>query len=127
MRAMATPEPLDWPTWLTRAMDAAGIKSDAELARRAGIPQTNITRWRQGVQPRPDTLRRLARPLGVEWIDLMVASGNASAREAHLRGTPRPPERPVGAGVDPELLADVATLSDAEIQRVKDFIRGIKG
>lgn len=34
---------------------------------------------------------------------------------------------PVGSGVDPELLADLATSTDAEVQRVKDFLRGIKG
>lgn len=33
---------------------------------------------------------------------------------------------PVGAGVDPEVLADLNDLEPDQVQRVKDFIRGIK-
>jgi hypothetical protein len=36
------------------------------------------------------------------------------------------PHIPVGAGIDPELLAELATASPDQVQRVKDFMRGIK-
>lgn len=47
-------------------------------------------------------------------------------KEAKMTGRPAAPEPPVGAGVDAELLADAERLNPAEVQRVRDFIRGIK-
>lgn len=35
-------------------------------------------------------------------------------------------EVPVGAGVDPEVLAELAELGPEQVQRVRDFMRGIK-
>ena len=46
--------------------------TQAELAAKAGITQTHLSRIERGeIQPRPATIRRLAEALGVRPADLM--------------------------------------------------------
>jgi transcriptional regulator with XRE-family HTH domain len=50
--------------------------TQADLARRAGVSLKVVQAAEQGrTQPRPDTLRKLARVLGVEVGDLFVKEG----------------------------------------------------
>lgn len=116
-----------WGAYLSKLMRARKIGSDAELARRSGINQSLISRWKKDdVAPGVDNLRRLSRALDVPLLELMVAAGVVEPKEARMADRPEPPEPPVGAGVDPALLADVEQLDPAEVQRVRDFIKGIK-
>jgi transcriptional regulator with XRE-family HTH domain len=116
-----------WPQYLDAAMKAAGFKKAAELASVTGINDSVISRWLSGkTTPTTEHLRRLSKPLRKPLLELMVAAGELEPAEAKMAGRPAPPEPPVGAGVDPALLADVERLDPAEVQRVRDFIKGIK-
>jgi transcriptional regulator with XRE-family HTH domain len=59
--------------------------SQQELARRQGLPQSQISRAERGEDVRLSTLRQLARGLGLEVVLLPV--GNLSAVAALLHGT----------------------------------------
>ena len=50
---------------IRRARETAGL-SQTELAQRLGVADKQISRWENGVQPRPGTLERVAAALGVE-------------------------------------------------------------
>lgn len=55
----------------------AGI-TQAELGRRLGLPQSQISRWERGdVQPSLETLQRLVRACGLE-LTLGIANGDDS-------------------------------------------------
>jgi len=108
---------------------ARGSMSKREAARRAGISEG---RWRQivtGVQrmgkgnvipttSKPETLTAMARAVRADLHAVLTAAGFEAPTEDL--------SAPVGAGVDPELLAEMADLNPVRVQRVKDFIRGIK-
>jgi transcriptional regulator with XRE-family HTH domain len=60
-------------------MRAAGIDPDlrggaAELARKAGLSDTQVSRWLQGKQPSIDNLRRVAPVLHIPMSELLVAA-----------------------------------------------------
>lgn len=117
---------LPWGDYLTRAMSNARM-TQAELARATGISDSVISRWRRGESvPDLPNLRRLAVALRVPLLDLAVAAGHMSPAEARMRDQPKPPEVPVGAGVDPELLAELAESRPDEIEKVRAFLLGIK-
>lgn len=62
---------MDIKSRIDRAMQIARIKSQAELARRSGLPGTTIARLlKQGGNPSADTLQALAKTLNVsmDWI-----------------------------------------------------------
>jgi transcriptional regulator with XRE-family HTH domain len=89
-----------------------GIRSQRQLARLSGVPQTSIHRIlsrAEGYLPALDTLSRLARALGttVTWLNDGDASGSATpqAQEApHLR------EPQAGRQYHPECGGDAAEL-----------------
>ena len=93
MRKRGSYEPM--PDFLRDAMAAAGL-SAAELARRSGASESQISRWLAGAH-RPDInqLRTVAPALGVRILDLVVAAGHLTAEEAGLEGPPMIPEPPV--------------------------------
>jgi transcriptional regulator with XRE-family HTH domain len=57
--------------------------SQQELARRQGLPQSQISRAERGEDLRLSTLRQLARGLGLEVVLLPVASLSAVAAVLH--------------------------------------------
>lgn len=73
----------EFGTWLARALRDAGI-SQAELGRRAGVSEGQLTRYRTGVTlPDPDTIKRLALALSADPDELLVIAGH---REGDLSG-----------------------------------------
>ncbi len=112
--------------YLKRAMDARGV-NQAELARVTGVNGSLIGRWlKDEVAPGMENLRRVSKALRVPYLDLVVAAGHMEPEEARMKRRPEPPEVPVGAGVDPELLAELSDAQPDEIERVKAYVRGIK-
>jgi transcriptional regulator with XRE-family HTH domain len=82
------------------------IATDAEMARRSGIPSSILSRWRSGqMQPSRDNLRKLAPVLGVAPVALWVAAGLAHPDEMDLSG-------PVDLTVQPPELLDLMDLYD---------------
>lgn len=94
-----------WAGYLNAAMASAGFTRPSDLARAAGIKQPLISRWLDGTSiPDVASLRKLAKPLGVTLLELMVAAGHLTPAEAHMKSTPRKPPAP-----------DVTKLTDDEL------------
>lgn len=120
-------KPVPWPEYLARTMRARGF-TQAELGRQSGLGQSLISRWLRGEsQPDLPNLRKLGKVLGVPFLELAVAAGHIDPKEAQLKDAPSPPPVPVGGGVDPRVLARLAKMDPAEVERVLDFIDDIRG
>lgn len=91
-----------WPVeefnkFLEARMKIVGIRDRAELARLAEIDQTQLSNWRLGkTQPSKESLKKVARPLGVRPVVLYLAAGLMTADELDLETQPAlvalPPE-----------------------------------
>lgn len=105
----------------------------AELARR----EWNITDLVQLTSADPGTIGDFLN--GSRWpklgtqgkVEKALGWEAGTIRSISLGGPiPQPeqptPATPVGAGVDPEVLAELQELSPDEVQRVRDFVRGIR-
>lgn len=81
--------PAGFPAYLRSAMRAVGIDPDqrgsgAELARRADLPASHISRWLEGKQqPSIDNLRKLSPVLHVRMLDLLIHAGHISETEGN--------------------------------------------
>lgn len=117
-----------WPDYLRQAMNAAGISTAAELSRATGIGEAQISRWLRG-QSQTDVqmIRKLSPVLKVPVLELLVAAGHIEPSEAKLKAAPEPPPVPVGAGVDPDVLAELAQASPEAIEAVRAVLRAAKG
>lgn len=96
------------PAWLVEKANAdAGTIGDF----------LNGRRW-----PKIGTQGKIERALGWPAGSIRRMGNGATAEDVGaVAGA-----APVGAGVDPELLAEMADLNPVRVQRVKDFVRGIK-
>lgn len=84
-----------FPSFLRGAMQTAGL-SPAELARRAGINDSPISKWLSGTNtPSLEQLRAIAGPLSLRFLDLAVAAGHLTPEEANLDAIPEPPPSPI--------------------------------
>ncbi len=96
-----------------RRIDVFGTVTAA--VRAAEVNPETWSRAERGDSIRADRMAAIIKAL---WPE----SGGLPDR---IDATP-PTSAPVGAGVDPEVLADLNELEPDQVQRVKDFIRGIK-
>jgi len=84
------------PMRLQQAMSTAGIKSQSELARRAGVPQPTINRILKGVGrqgPATETLKKLAAACEVpfQWlVDGTGVESRAGGQEEAVSAMPEP-------------------------------------
>lgn len=110
-------------------MDAAGYTTATSIARALGVNDSVVSRWLSGKsQTEVQMIRRLSPLLHVPVLELLVAAGHIEPGEAKMKSTPTPPaSAPVGAGVDPEVLADLAAASPEAIEAVKAVLRASKG
>lgn len=109
-------------------MTAAGFQTAAELSRATGIGEAQISRWLRGQNSTElPMLRRLAPVLRIPMLELTVAAGHMEPAEARMKDVPAPPPVPVGAGVDPDVLADLADASPETIEAVRAVLRATKG
>jgi len=108
---------------------ARGRVSKREAARRADISEGHWRAVVRGYQlqggvripanPRRETVIAMARAVGVDPAEALGSAGFDPADA--------PVVAPVGAGVDPEVLADLATASPEAIEAVKAVLRAAKG
>jgi len=95
-------------------MRSAGL-TQAELARRSGLAESMVSRWLRGLnQPDVPNLRKVRPVLGVPMLELLVASGHVTLKEAQLRDAPEPPA-PVLVGLD------LAGLTPEQVRQVEGY------
>lgn len=124
---MSTTTPMPWPDYLRQAAGAAGYQTAAALAQALGVNDSVVSRWLSGkTQTEVPMIRRLAPILRIPVLELLVAAGHIDAAEAKMKDTPKPPPVPVGSGVDPEVLAELATASPEAIEAVRAVLRATK-
>ncbi|WP_241265590.1 helix-turn-helix domain-containing protein [Streptomyces boncukensis] len=104
--------------------------TQAELAREAEISVS-------AVQKLEDPKSTIARPRSLPKVEKALSWPRGTG-DAILRGEEPPPASqpteaseesvplPVGQGIDPEFLVELATASPEQLQRVRDFLKGIK-
>ena len=103
--------------YLLRVMAAAGVRSFAELARRAGIRENTIVEWwSKGKVPSNDSLGKIARALGLP--------GGASDLIAAYEGRRAGPGRFV---TDADLEAMLARVAETAARRVLEGREGYDG
>ena len=78
--------------------------TQAELARKLGIPYQSIGQWERDLRkPKYGTIRRIATALGVDWMDLVPEEERGETIVNHmmeeLKGTKSPRER-INAALD---------------------------
>lgn len=83
----------EFGVYLDAAMDAAGI-TQAQLARKIGISESMISRWRRGAVPEMEGLRALAHALDKEPMELFIRAGRVLPEEAGYTAMPEAPRPP---------------------------------
>lgn len=92
MAGVTSPAPTAWSIWLGERMDRLGFRTNSDLARAAGVPDSVISRWRTtATMPSLAQLRRLRGPLESPLLELIVASGQVTSDEVALPALPPPP------------------------------------
>lgn len=119
----------DFADWLRGRMRQRGYDLDGaraggmtRLAADADVSLSVISRaLNEGRTPDLESLRGLGRALGVSLGDMLVAAGKADREELPVSAAP------VGAGVDPDFLAEIAEASPATIEAVRAVLKATKG
>lgn len=125
---------------LDKAMQDARVKSQAELARRSGVPQPTINRILNGDGkrgPETATLVALANATGVEFLWLQqgrgpqnasaasTSEGHAPAEQPYLKAVERPaPTLQWVTHQEAELLSEFRATKEAAKQAILDAARG---
>lgn len=120
---------------LTNLCNKKGM-SVARFAREINLSNATATKWKHGVKPRYNTLYQVAQYFDVdveyladeEYLDydewLMEVKGMTRAEV--IRPTTWTEEKTtIADGLDEEFLAMAKQLNASQLQRVKDFIRGM--
>jgi len=67
--------------WLDSIVPAV-IPTDAEFARRVGVDQSYVTRWRRGVRPQVPALVKIAKVTGTSIETLLMIAGYVDDSES---------------------------------------------
>lgn len=90
--------------------------SQAQIARKLGITQGAVSQWENGLtEPAVDQLIALAKIFDVTLYDLKGVD------ESTIKKEPAIPDR-----LDDALIDMLVNLSPEEVQRVQDFVSGMK-
>lgn len=105
--------------WVARERLARGM-TQADLARASNLSASLVAQIEQGRKTRPtkDTLRKLARGLGLRYIDLLVGSGEVDPEDLNA---PAPP--PAGLAV---LISRLERMSEADWRTVGVFLTALE-
>lgn len=88
--------------------------SQNKLAKMAGLSQSGMSSILSGASsPREDTLQAIAKALGIPLAELMDDSGTKK-------------EPATVGGLDDRLVKMLVSLSPDQVQRVQDFVAGMK-
>lgn len=77
----ADPRKTPFASWLDSVVPAV-IPSDAEFARRLGVDQSYITRWRRGVRPQVPALVKIAKVTGTNLETMLMIAGYVDETES---------------------------------------------
>jgi transcriptional regulator with XRE-family HTH domain len=96
-------------------MSVLGYRSNSDLARDSGVPDSVLSRWRNaGTKPSLEQLRRLQPFLQAPLLELLVAAGHLTPEEANLTAVSRPIRLPRDVRdaikLEPELPDDLKHL-----------------
>jgi transcriptional regulator with XRE-family HTH domain len=96
-------------------MSLLGYRSNSDLARESGVPDSVLSRWRNaGTKPSLAQLRRLQKSLQASLLELLVAAGHLTPDEAKLTAVSRPERLPRDVRdaieLEPELTDDLKHL-----------------
>ncbi|MFE6223059.1 helix-turn-helix domain-containing protein [Streptomyces sp. NPDC057854] len=95
-----------WGEWLARSIANSG-KSQAELAKFAGVSDPQVTRWKKGTLPTPEAAQKIAEFFDVNPLRLAVTAKLIS---------------PEMAGVDRLPLPDDSAQREAEREVVASYL-----
>jgi transcriptional regulator with XRE-family HTH domain len=104
--------------------------TQGQLAHRADISVSGVQKLEDptSTAARPRTLPKVEKALG--WPagagDAILRGEEPPKLPAGRRVGDKPSSAPVGQGIDPEFLVELATSTPEQLQRVRDFLRGIK-
>jgi transcriptional regulator with XRE-family HTH domain len=89
-----------WPEYVRRVTRG---HTQAQIAKKSGVAESNIGRWIRGEhgQPKPDNVLALAKAFGQPVVEALVAAGYLSADEVNVERTP------LSAYTDIELLDEL--------------------
>lgn len=76
-----------WPEYVRRVTRGC---TQAQIATRTGVAESNIGRWMRGErgQPKPDSVLALAKAFGQPPLEALIAAGYISADDVTVRRTP---------------------------------------
>jgi len=74
------PQKTPFASWLDSIVPAV-IPSDAEFARRLGVDQSYVTRWRRGVRPQVPALVKIAKVTGTNLETMLMIAGYVDETE----------------------------------------------
>lgn len=74
-------KPTPFASWLDSIVPAV-IPSDAEFARRVGVDQSYVTRWRRGRRPQVPALVKIAKVTGTSVETLLMIAGYVDESES---------------------------------------------
>jgi transcriptional regulator with XRE-family HTH domain len=84
-----------WATWLEERMSLLGYRSNSDLARESGVPDSVLSRWRNaGTRPSLEQVGRLQPALQAPLLELLVAAGHLTPDEAKLTAMSSPVRLP---------------------------------
>ena len=74
------PKKVPFASWLDSIVPAV-IPSDAEFARRLGVDQSYVHRWRRGVRPQVPALMKISKVTGTSVETLLLIAGYVDETE----------------------------------------------
>lgn len=127
-----------WAAWLREQFDRhRTIRKPADLVRASGtkgngrphIDASRVTSWLRGQRPSFELALLAADAFGADEGDALVAAGYAFPGTGSVGSSPQDAERnelPVGSGVDPELLVELAKADPAAIEAVRAVLKAAR-
>jgi len=88
--------------------------SISKMATTIGLSKSNVTRWKEGVVPKSDTVQKIADYFNVTTDYLLTGSDTPA---------PPPADKPLFTAEDIELLLKIKNLPPTERKEVESFVQ----
>jgi len=109
----------EFGVWLRSALADSGMRQ-AELSRRSGVSQGNLSRYQAGATlPDPDTIKKIADALNADADELLIVAG-------HRPGEPEPTRTYVLRTKNAKVLRIAQMIEDRVGQRDQDLEKAEK-
>ena len=126
----------DWPSYLRAAMKAKNIASASQLAEKSGLNRSIISNWlNDKAQPTIPNLEKLMTPLGRPLLEMMVAAGLISQKNAGIKELPKPTKPDTvdeveqeirDAGVSPEIQKLLLKMRQDNREQIRATIEALR-